>query len=131
MFGGVGPVTFDAWFVDQGCLREQFAGVRGERHLGFEEACRPEIAQTLLADVFVDHCADAGHSGVQWNLPEPAVLIGLDEDVAVVGWLEVLGVSVVAEDSEVLEVFVPLMQVQLATEDGRLSAGVDEESTAD
>ena len=109
-------------------LGQQLLGMGRERDLGFEEASGTEFAQSLLADVLVHDRADAGDAGVQRNLPEPAVFVGLDEDVAVVGRIEVCGVAVVAVDGEVLEVLVPLVQVQLAAEQRGLPAGVDEEA---
>ena len=129
--GAVRPVALNLRFADQIRSAEQLLRVRRERNLRLEEAARAVLAQSGLANVLVDHRADAAHAGVQRNLPEPAVLVGLDEDVAVVGRVEMRCAAVVAVDREVLEERVPLLELKLAAENRRLPAGVDHEARRD
>ena len=86
------------------------------------------LADTFAAAPVVDDSADAHQAVVEWDAPEPAVLVGLDKDVASIGSRETLGTFVVCVDREVLEVGVVFAEAKLADDEAGLSAGIDEKT---
>ena len=96
--------------------------------LGFQERLGAVLLDALLPGLGVDHRADAGAAGVQRYAPEPAVPVGLDEDVVLVGLGQRFGPREVGVDRQVLEEGVPLFHLQMAGQQRRLSAGVDHET---
>ena len=79
----------------------------------------------------VGHYANAVPAVVQGDGPKPAVLVRLDEDVAVVGTRKPTASDEVSIHCQVLKKGVPTPQVQTPAQQPSLSAGVNDEVYAD
>ncbi len=110
---------------------QQLACIWGKRNLRLKKTVCSIPAQSVLTDLLVNYRPNARYAGMQRNFPEPAVLIRLGENVAVVRRIEVLSVPVVAVDSEILEVVVPLVKPQFTTEQSGSPTRTDNETASD
>ena len=95
--------------------------------LGLQECLGAVLLDAFLANPGIHHRANAGASGMQGDAPEPAVLVGLDEYVVLVGFGQRVGPGEVGVHRQVLEEWVPPLLIQVACQQRRLSAGVNHE----
>ena len=104
--------------------RQQPGRVRGGGDLRFQKAARAQLPDAVLSAGSVHHRAHAGPAVAQGNVPQPAVRLGLNQDVAFVGGWQPRSAPVVAVHGQVAEKVIPLPQPQLARQKSALPAGV-------
>ena len=85
----------------------------------------PALTDAMLADLGVYDDSDARDVVGERDVPGPAVLVGLDEDVGGVGIGQTLGTGKVSVDRHVAELVVPSSEAESSAEHRGLSAGVD------
>ena len=125
--GAVGPVAHRERTFPQFGFAQQGGGPGGHGHLVAKEAFETGLADGGRAEVAVHHSAHARDAAGQRDFPQPAVLIGLDEDIAVVRRIEMRAPGVVAVHGEVAEERIPLLHASCTRDEGVLSGRVDHE----
>ena len=127
----VRPILDDKGASSQRGLLQQPRRVGGLRQLLAEKALRATALQPLLACTAVHHSADTHPASVQRNIPQPAVGIGFDKDICVIGRWQALRPGKIAIDGEVLKEGIPAAHLQFAPQQSALATGVDHEARLD
>src|SRR5262249_21201595 len=122
----IGPVANHRGSLDATGVPEHGLGARRGADLSVEERGRAEPGDARLPVLGVDDGPHAHPADVQWDVPEPAVLEGLDEDVGVVRPGQSLAAFVVAVDGEIAEVRVDPPEPKRPPDEAGLAARVDD-----
>ena len=93
-----------------------------------QEFAGSQALDALLPGAVVHHRAHAAPSRVKGDSPEPAVFVGLDENVVLVRGRQRLGVFEVGVDGKVPEEGVPAARAGLSRQQRGLAAGVNHEA---
>ncbi len=124
----VGPIFDHRRAGDQCRLGQHARRVWRQWDLVAQELLRSMTANARLADSAVDHHADTHPARVERDMPKPTVFVGLDKNVARVGFGKPLCTGEIAVDREVLEEGIPAPQIELAADQGTLATGIDDPS---
>ena len=119
------PVAHDVGTVAQQGVPEHRVRQGRRRDLVAEEALAAGLADPPRPEVPVHDGPDARDASGQGDLPQPPVLVRLDEDIAVIGRVEVTATLEVTVDGQVAEERVPFLQAARAGHEGALTGGVD------